>query len=131
MKKSVENKVGEYMKCPGCGQELTGGSRCVYCGKAAPSSEQDIQVEYKEFPVSEYLEIRKKFKPAFEDENASESPLSGKNKSANSKSTGRRKETGIQDIKKRIAIVVIAVLITFLSITGLFYWLRIIIKSLF
>lgn len=131
MKKSVDKKVDKYMKCPECGHELNGKNTCEYCGKAEPSTEEDIQVEYKEFPVSEYLEIRKKFKPAFEDENASESPMSGKNKSANSKQAGGRKGMGLQDIKKRIAIVVIAVLITFLSITGLFYWLSFILKSLF
>ncbi len=104
MKKSVDNEARKYMKCPECGHELNGKNMCEHCGKAEPPPEADIQVEYKEFPVSEYLEIRKKFKQASEDENESDSPLSGKGKSASGKHSGGRKRPGIQNTKKKIAI---------------------------
>jgi hypothetical protein len=47
------------MKCPQCGTELHGTTKCSTCGKKGIPL-QDIEVEYKEFPVSELLEIRKK-----------------------------------------------------------------------
>lgn len=47
------------MKCPQCGFDLKGKDLCSRCGrKIEPVPE--IEVEYKDFKVSEYLEIRRK-----------------------------------------------------------------------
>ena len=45
------------MKCPNCGKELNEKNVCIQCGKKAESSAEDIEVRYKEFPKSEFLEI--------------------------------------------------------------------------
>jgi len=45
------------MECPHCGEELRGGNECKKCGKSVfPSKEMEVQ--YKEFKVSELLDIR-------------------------------------------------------------------------
>jgi hypothetical protein len=48
------------MKCPDCGAELHGKDRCSKCGKKIEIPQKDVEVEYKEFTLSEFLEIRKK-----------------------------------------------------------------------
>ena len=46
------------MKCHFCGAELKGQSVCSRCGKRTGDPSQRIEVEYKDFKVSELLEIR-------------------------------------------------------------------------
>ncbi len=49
------------MKCPVCGKKLEKAVRCDNCGNdMSPRSRNGLEVEYKEFPVSELLEIRQK-----------------------------------------------------------------------
>jgi hypothetical protein len=48
------------MKCPDCGTELHGKDRCSKCGKKIELPQKDVEVEYKEFTLSEFLEIRKR-----------------------------------------------------------------------
>lgn len=48
------------MKCPDCGTELHGKDRCSKCGKKIELPQKNVEVEYKEFTLSEFLEIRKK-----------------------------------------------------------------------
>lgn len=46
-----------FMECPHCGEEITTGNKCKKCGKETlPSKEMEVQ--YKEFKVSELLDIR-------------------------------------------------------------------------
>jgi len=47
------------MQCPHCGNELSGAMLCSKCGRKVSPPRRDIEVEYKEFKVSELLEIRK------------------------------------------------------------------------
>jgi len=47
------------MQCPHCGNELSGEMPCSKCGEKVSPAKGDIEVEYKEFKVSEFLEIRK------------------------------------------------------------------------
>ncbi len=47
------------MKCAHCGAELKGKDLCSECGKKTERA-PELEVEYKDFKVSEYLEIRKK-----------------------------------------------------------------------
>ncbi len=44
------------MKCPQCGKETSPGKVCDKCGEAAQPHE--VEVEYKEFKISELLDIR-------------------------------------------------------------------------
>ncbi|HXX80724.1 MAG TPA: hypothetical protein VEI46_04195 [Thermodesulfovibrionales bacterium] len=45
------------MDCPHCGEEIRGGNKCKKCGKKfLPSKEMEVQ--YKEFRVSELLDIK-------------------------------------------------------------------------
>jgi ssDNA-binding Zn-finger/Zn-ribbon topoisomerase 1 len=48
------------MKCPVCGNKLEKAARCDNCGNDMSRSRNGLEVEYKEFPVSELLEIRQK-----------------------------------------------------------------------
>jgi len=47
------------MQCPHCGNEVSGAMLCSKCGGKVSPPQRDIEVEYKEFKVSEFLEIRK------------------------------------------------------------------------
>jgi hypothetical protein len=47
------------MQCPHCGNEVSGEMYCSKCGRKVSPPKRDIEVEYKEFKVSEFLEIRK------------------------------------------------------------------------
>ena len=47
------------MQCPHCGNEVSGEMPCSKCGRNVSPPKRDIEVEYKEFKVSEFLEIRK------------------------------------------------------------------------
>lgn len=49
-----------HMKCPFCGQEASAGEPCKHCGKNINKPADDLEIEYKEFTLSEFLEIRKK-----------------------------------------------------------------------
>jgi hypothetical protein len=46
--------------CPDCGTEVRGADICSRCGKHLEITQQRVEVEYKEFTLSEFLEIRKK-----------------------------------------------------------------------
>jgi hypothetical protein len=48
------------MKCPHCGNESQRKDVCSNCGEKMEVSEQAIEVEYKEFKISEFMEIRRK-----------------------------------------------------------------------
>ncbi len=44
------------MKCPECGKEISSGKVCDKCGDAVQP--HGVEVEYKEFKISELLDIR-------------------------------------------------------------------------
>lgn len=48
------------MKCPKCDADITGKSKCSKCGLEVAGSQEEIEVEYKDFKTSELLEIRHK-----------------------------------------------------------------------
>ncbi len=48
------------MKCPDCKAVLDGKDICGECGKKIEMPGQEVEIEYKEFKISEFLEIRKK-----------------------------------------------------------------------
>lgn len=55
-----ELESGQHMKCPHCGNELDGKDICAKCGGKVSMQEAGLEVEYKDFKISEFLEIRKK-----------------------------------------------------------------------
>lgn len=111
------------MQCPHCGNEVTGAMLCSKCGRKVIPPKRDIEVEYKEFKVSEFLEIRKSQQES-RAEGTSEpgteqkgGPLSQQSP-ANSieKPTGRR--------TKRLLITFLLILIFFGLVAGAYYFLR-------
>jgi hypothetical protein len=48
------------MICPHCGNESEKKDVCSRCGGKMEVPEQAIEVEYKEFKVAEFMEIRRK-----------------------------------------------------------------------
>ncbi len=57
------------MKCPECGEDLNKGHVCKRNHNKIKGSSQEFEVEYKEFKLSEFLEIRrrKQGKPSLKD----------------------------------------------------------------
>jgi hypothetical protein len=45
------------MKCPHCGEETQGGKSCEKCGKDL-ATRREVEVEYKDFKLSELLDIK-------------------------------------------------------------------------
>lgn len=48
------------MKCPRCDTDITAKKKCNTCGLNVAASGGEIEVEYKDFKTSEFLEIRQK-----------------------------------------------------------------------
>jgi hypothetical protein len=56
------------MKCPRCDADITGKRECGKCGLDFADSQEEIEVEYKDFKTSELLEIRHKKQAAHDNE---------------------------------------------------------------
>lgn len=56
----MKNFDENYMRCPDCSAVLDGKDICGECGKKIEMPGQEVEIEYKEFKISEFLEIRKK-----------------------------------------------------------------------
>jgi hypothetical protein len=56
----MKNFDENCMKCPDCSAVLDGKDICGECGKKIEMPGQEVEIEYKEFKISEFLEIRKK-----------------------------------------------------------------------
>jgi hypothetical protein len=124
------------MKCPDCSSELDENNVCGNCGMKVERHEQEIEIEYKEFPKSEFLEIRKK--PKSESESA-EMPVEKDGKKKKTKSNTARLEaasgrqsssikqetraTG-QDINKRPLLIFLAGLLAAAILAGAYYLLK-------
>lgn len=66
------NKLDKEMKCPKCGKETKNRKKCDKCGFVLNSNKSNdkFEVKYKEFKVSELLEIHKK--PSTQENNKSQ-----------------------------------------------------------
>jgi hypothetical protein len=118
------------MKCPSCGNELRGNGLCSTCGEKGKVPGRDIEVEYKEFKVSEFLEIRKTHQ-AFRGEGAGESETAGV-KGTPSSSHAPTHTTGekIQGTgSKKLLAVFLFVIIFLLIIAGGSYLLRVLFQK--
>jgi hypothetical protein len=116
----------EYlMKCPHCGNESNRKDVCSRCGGKMEMPEQTIEVEYKEFKVSEFMEIRKKR------QNSAKGTGKALTEGAGAEEEGDRtggipathmllREKG----KRRIFLIAILVFVVLAVITGAYYLLR-------
>lgn len=111
-----------YMRCPNCDNELDEKHICSKCGKKIPVFEPGIEVEYKEFKVSEFMEIRRKQQTSLD---------AGEGKAGNKDFQNRRKYhwiRGIAPTNKKLLIVAITVLLVIAAIIGAFYGLQFLLK---
>ncbi|MBE0425413.1 MAG: TFIIB-type zinc ribbon-containing protein [Nitrospirae bacterium] len=114
------------MKCPDCGKELNKNYECKNCGKKIEPHQPDIEVEYKEFKLSEFLEIRRK-KNKSHPEDYSTSTIKNIHipKTAIDGATPTvRQDKAWTAIKKKSVIVFLAVLAGFAAIAGAFLLIR-------
>lgn len=110
------------MRCPNCDNELDEKHICSKCGKKITVPEPGIEIEYKEFKVSEFLEIRRKQQTSVD---------AGEGKAENKDFQNRRKYhwiRGIAPTNKKLLIVSVAVLLVIAAGIGAFYILRFLLK---
>jgi ribosomal protein L32 len=112
------------MKCPHCGNESERNDVCSRCGEKIEAPEQTIEVEYKEFKVSEFMEIRKK---RLNSGKGTEEPLAGE-AGKRGKEYRTARDAGIPaarvEGKRRMFFIAVMVLIILAVITGAYYLLR-------
>ena len=129
----------KHIECPVCGSELDDEKDvCTHCGTKIERHNQEIEIEYKEFPKSEFLEIRKKFKSENESPEISASVERNINRgkmpvdttpvkaSSETQSRSNMKEA-IPDINKKPLLVFLAGLLA----AGILAWGYYILKRLF
>ena len=107
------------MKCPRCDAHISGQMKCSKCGLNVADFQKEIEVEYKDFKTSEFLEIRQKKHAAPLIEKAGEVKEYPQNKAFKNKQA----ETFHQSGKRSFRILAIALLILAL-ITGTFIIIR-------
>jgi hypothetical protein len=112
------------MQCPHCGNELRGEMSCSKCGRKVSPPKRDIEVEYKEFKVSEFLEIRKS-QQEFRAEGTSEPGTEQKGGLFSLQPPARMtgKPTPGRGTK-RLLIAFLLILIFFGIVAGAYYFLR-------
>lgn len=96
------------MKCTQCGAEISGKTVCGKCGMNENGHLKNIEVEYKDFKTSEFLEIRQT-RPTLHDEEM--------------KAAGGQTEISHQPPKRFYPIIAFALLLLAL-ITGAFFIVR-------
>lgn len=123
------------MKCPYCGNKLDEKNVCSRCGKKIDIPKHELEVEYKDFKVSELLEIRKKQKTQTKE--VGETALQDRNKQKKSYDPAgvrfendekveiktQRARPVTKDNKKKTAVTVILMLLALAVITGTYYLL--------
>lgn len=105
------------MKCPRCGEEISSGKVCDRCGEEMPSKE-NMEVEYKEFKVTELLDIRmhKSDREASADEKKGPQPAKGTKPEKGFRTSTETKQRGKSPLLVLTAVIV-AVLVV---IAGLY-----------
>jgi preprotein translocase subunit SecE len=111
------------MKCPSCGNELEGKNICSRCRKKVDIPEQEWEIEYKEFKISELLEIRKKQKKFSE-------TISARHK-LNKKPKILKQEVRqvTHDKRKNFIITTIVILLIIAFIAETYYFLRLLFQQ--
>jgi hypothetical protein len=114
------------MNCPYCGNELSGKDVCARCGKKTEMPKPKVEVEYKEFKVSEFLEIRQK-----------QEVLQAEKESSGSTETDFRvkredvtKETrpDVKREKRNVFLIAAIILVIITAMAGTWYLLRFFLK---
>lgn len=104
------------MRCPHCGKETSPGKTCGICGKALPQKE--VEVEYKEFRISEMLDIRMaKGGGAGRPARRAEGPsgrAAGTGKASQKDSSGRRRTSAV--------VITTIILIILAAIAGIYLY---------
>jgi methionyl-tRNA synthetase len=116
---ATNDEKRQQRKCPVCGQESSAGEICNNCSKKMNKPADDLEIEYKEFTLSEFLEIRKK-----QEQSGARSSLSDQ------KGEGflRKQSTYDKTEKKRKYIILIAVIGFTAVIIGGFFLLKLLIQ---
>ena len=109
------------MKCPSCGKALEGKDICSRCGKKVDIPEQEWEIEYKEFKISELLEIRRKQQKSHA--NGAGSTTVDENKKPKILKQEARRVT--HDKRKNFIIVAIVILLILAFIAEAYYFLRV------
>ena len=114
------------MNCPYCGNELSGKDVCGRCGKKTEMPKPKVEVEYKEFKVSEFLEIRQKQEILQAEKESSAS--AGTDFIA--KKDGATKETRpvVTRVKSNVFLITAIILVIITAIAGTYYLLRFFLK---
>lgn len=117
------------MKCPDCGAELHGKDRCSKCGKKVELPQKDVEVEYKEFTLSEFLEIRKKPGVSGSDAETSTLEENKQQKAFNETATKIPLPANVSEIKaekrnKKLFPAVILFLLIAASVAGAFFLIK-------
>jgi hypothetical protein len=111
------------MRCPNCGTETKAGQGCAKCGKDTGNSRR-IAVEYKDFKVSELLDIRMSKKAVPAKEKDSPEVLAQKKNDDSEEEPA----LGIPSNRKNITTHVVAI-IGVLAVAALIFLLRVLLKS--
>ncbi|MEW6419593.1 MAG: hypothetical protein AB1480_16015 [Nitrospirota bacterium] len=131
------------MKCPSCGNELEEKNICSRCGKKVDIPEQEWEIEYKEFKISELLEIRKKRKKSHANEAGETALDENKKQKYFSETISARHELNkkpkilkqearriTHDKRKNFIIIAAIVILLILSfIGGAYYFLRLLFQQ--
>jgi hypothetical protein len=121
---TAERLKGKCMQCPHCGNELSGATLCSKCGRRVSLPKGDIEVEYKEFKVSELLEIRKS-QQAAPNEGTTEPGTAKKGDPFSPRPPAKVTEKPAPwRGTKRVLIAFLLVLIFFGLVAGAYYFLR-------
>lgn len=105
------------MECPHCGEEITAGNECKKCGKAAESP-KEMEIKYKEFKVSELLDIRMTSHIPSRKEMKKTEPAPEKRDGSN------RNAYPIREPSAKKPLLVVTAVIAFLAVVAGFYLLR-------
>ncbi|MEW6585092.1 MAG: hypothetical protein AB1442_05710 [Nitrospirota bacterium] len=105
------------MKCPHCGKESTDRETCTNCGKEIHVPAEDVEVEYKEFTLSEFLEIRKKKEQAEKDK-------AGVQASRRTAPSVDRQESGARATPDKYVLIVVAIVGILAGLIGIFFLLK-------
>ncbi len=106
------------MICPHCGEETKDGKSCEKCGNEL-TERREMEVRYRDFKVTELLDIRMPGKAPVGTEAAN--PQTDKNRPGDT----RKKEK--QSAQKRSRLALVAVLIFFAAVSG-YYLLKLLLK---
>jgi uncharacterized membrane protein YvbJ len=110
------------MKCPNCGNDMDAKDVCDKCGKKAEVEKPEVEIEYKEFKLSEFLEIRKKQKVSGGQEEFLEAGT--KIFEGKMRQSAEETESTAKEEKRSVSAMVLIILVIIATIACIFYLLR-------